>query len=116
MQLTESKIGTVNVIAPVGEIDANSAPQLEKSIKALVDAGESELVVDMSRVSYTSSAGLRVILWGLKEMRRRRGDLRLVGLRPRVQEVFEMAGFLPLFQVFSSTDLAASSFQASAVS
>lgn len=110
MELTQTKIGAVQVIAPAGEIDASSAPQLEKSLKAAFDAGAAQLVVDMSKVSYTSSAGLRAVLWGLKQSRAQKGDLRLAGLQPQVKEVFDLAGFLPLFQVFSNADLAVSSF------
>jgi anti-sigma B factor antagonist len=110
MELTQEQIGTVHIVAPAGEIDANSSPQLDKALRALIDAGVSQLVVDMSKVSYTSSAGLRAVLWGLKQARAKSGDLRLAGLQPQVKEVFDLAGFLPLFRIFDSADLAAKSF------
>jgi anti-anti-sigma factor len=58
--------------------------------------------VDFSGVEYISSAGLRVLLVAAKRMGG--GGLVLCALTEPVRQVFDLAGFLPLFAVEASRD------------
>ena len=84
-----------------GRIDSSKAPLVEASLKELLEAGRSRLVVDMSAVDFVSSAFLRVLIPASKAVRRfNRGNIYLAGMQPRITEVFDLAGLLPLFKVF----------------
>jgi len=87
------------VVAPVGRIDSTTSDRLEQHLVALAGAGERRVVVDFGGVEYISSAGLRVLLLLAKQMRADKGSLALCGLGDRVRQVFELAGFLPLFRI-----------------
>lgn len=84
---------TLNNSAAVFEIDGwldtQCAPELEAAIEAL-DASITELTIDMSRLEYISSAGLRLIVSAHKKMN---GNLTLKNLPPEILDVFNMAGF-----------------------
>src|SRR6185503_6556227 len=56
------KIGEVTVIAPEGTIDSRTAPQFEKPALEALAKGERRIVVDFSKIDFTSSAGLRILL------------------------------------------------------
>ena len=87
------------IVAPAGRLDSVSSPSFDQQVAALVAAGERRIVVDFAEVEYISSAGLRVLLLLARQMKSDRGRLALCGLGDRVQQVFELAGFLPLFRI-----------------
>lgn len=110
MELSTTTIDAVTVIAVQGEVNAATAPELDKEIREQQAAGNYRLVIDLSQAGYISSAGMRVLLVGLKGCTRQGGDLRLAGLPEPVKEVFDMAGFSPLFELFDDVDAARASF------
>ena len=62
------------VFALEGRLDTISAPELEKSLKEVLD-GLSELTLDFGKLDYISSAGLRVLLTTHKKMLSAGGSL-----------------------------------------
>ena len=87
------------MVALAGRFDAQSAGQVDSSLQARFQEGVKRLVVDMGRVEYVSSAGLRVLLAAAKKTSSLGGRLVLCGLQPYVLEVFEVAGFTSIFQI-----------------
>jgi anti-anti-sigma factor len=106
MTINEAREGTVVVVAPDGRVDSTTSGALDAHLLQLAKAGDDRVVVDFSGVDYISSAGLRVMLTLAKRMRERGGKLALCGLGDAVRQVFELAGFLPLFAVEGTRDAA----------
>lgn len=90
------------LIGVSGELDANTAPQLEERMETLLDAGETQLIIDCSQLRYVSSAGLRVFLFTAKKIRGADGRLGVAGMQQLVRNVFVMAGFEDKFSFFES--------------
>jgi anti-sigma B factor antagonist len=84
-------------IAPEGRLDTASAPAFEKEVGELL-SGVTELVLDMTKVEYVSSAGLRVILKVQKVMFNQ-GKMKFVGVNECVMEVFEITGFSNILKI-----------------
>ena len=80
-----------------GRIDTMTAPELEKKFCEILD-GVSELVLDMEKVEYVSSAGLRVILKVQKVMFNQ-GTMKLINVNETVMEVFEITGFSDILNI-----------------
>ena len=91
MQINYTKETSKLIIAPEGRIDTLSAPEFEKKVGEIID-GVSELVLDMAKVEYVSSAGLRVIL-KVQKLMLRQGKMELTNVNESVMEVFEITGF-----------------------
>ena len=90
--------GSGLTVIPEGRIDSQTAPELEKKIFGnLGDAAQ--LMVDLSRVSYISSAGLRVLLGCAHAMDDRRGGIRTVNVSDTVRKTFDITGFLDILNV-----------------
>jgi len=106
MTITEERRNGVVVVAPSGRIDSTTSAALDAHLSGLAAAGRSRIVVDFAEVDYISSAGLRVMLTLAKRIRDARGALALCSLDDAVRQVFELAGFLPLFAVEGSRDRA----------
>lgn len=97
MEIREDRREPGLVVAVGGRIDSNTAGLVEKAL--LAHAGEPRLVVDLGAVEYVSSAGLRVFLMLAKKSKAGGGKLALCGLAPGVKQVFDLAGFTPLFTI-----------------
>jgi stage II sporulation protein AA (anti-sigma F factor antagonist) len=106
MQIAEERVDGVVAVAPAGRIDTTTAPLLEAHLIALLTAGERRLVVDFSGVDYISSAGLRVLLLLARRVQQADGRLGLCAMGEAVRQVFQLAGFLPLFTVCDSREAA----------
>ena len=78
-------------LALVGRLDTVTAPELESEISAILPTVES-LVLDMEKLEYISSAGVRVILKTQKALTQKAG-LKLINVSVDVREVFDITGF-----------------------
>ena len=85
---------TTTTVVVSGELDAATSPQLDESLEALIDAGVTHLVVDLSDVSFLDSSGLRSIIRALNAIGERQGTLRVSGVSTAVQRILEVTGML----------------------
>ena len=104
MRIDQVRLEEALVVVPAGRIDSTTCGALESLLLGLVSAGERRLVVDFTAVEYISSAGLRVMLLLAKRLRDAKGRVALCALGDPVRQVFELAGFLPLFAVEESRE------------
>ena len=72
-----------------GWLDTQSSPALEKAVAELEGSVEA-LVLDLEKLEYISSAGLRQIVAAHKKMN---GKLTLRNVQPDIMSVLTMAGF-----------------------
>lgn len=100
MEIAHEQAGAVSVLAPVGRLDTDSATDLELALQDLIAVDARHFVLDFAKIGYVSSAGLRVLLMAAKQLDGGKGSLRLCGLSPQVRQVFDIAGFSKLFQIF----------------
>ena len=110
MEISEKSVRNANIVYLSGRLDAYAANEVEQKLDSLITNGQVCLVVDLSHLEYISSSGLRVLLAGIKRARKEQGDIRLACLQPYVKEVFDIAGFTQLFQMFDKEEDAVNSF------
>jgi anti-anti-sigma factor len=99
-------------------IDHLSAPGFEAELLPHVDgcAGEAKkLLVDCSRLTYISSAGLRVLMIAAKKCRKQDGRIVLAALQPSVHEIFRISRFDLVFETFSTVRAALQALSPAAV-
>ncbi len=99
MNITNEQSGDVVIARFDGSLDTMTASDAMSHLDALVESGSSQIVVDFTSTDFVSSAGLRVLLATAKKLGAT-GWLRLFGLNPSVQEVFDVSGFSTIFSVF----------------
>ncbi len=92
------------IVTVEGRMDTVSAPDFESKIQERIAEGETRLVVDLSRLDYISSAGLRCILVAGKSAAATGGQLCCCGLQGVVKKVFDVSGFTTLFPVHNSLE------------
>jgi anti-sigma B factor antagonist len=88
------------VVMPSGEIDALSAPALGSRLLGLVaDEGKTELVVDLSKVTFMDSTGIGVLLNALRSLASRGGRMVLVCPSERILRPFQVTGLVSRLQI-----------------
>jgi anti-anti-sigma factor len=80
------------LIEVVGELDAHTARELDKTLNDLLAQSHSRMVLDASQLGFISSAGLRAIVFAHREACQRGGQVRVCGLNAHARRIFEMAG------------------------
>ena len=86
------KEGSKLMVALSGRLDTSAAPGAQKEILgALGDV--TELVYDLENLEYISSAGLRILITSLKEMKAKDGSMTLINVSEGVREILDLTGF-----------------------
>jgi anti-anti-sigma factor len=106
MKVETRKENDVAVAAVVGRMDALTTSDVERTLMSLLDEGEVKLLIDLDRLDYISSAGLRTLLSTAKRMKERSGIMAFANLKGHAKEVFEISGFYSLFTVYDSVESA----------
>ena len=82
-------------VALDGRLDTTTAPEFESFIGNNYD-GTGSIVINCEKLSYVSSAGLRVLLAAQKKTK---GSMKLTNVCELVMEVFEMTGFTDILVI-----------------
>ncbi len=111
MNISTSKYKRCDVIHVEGRVDSSTAPQLNSAFEALIDAGRFHIVLDLTSVSFMSSAGLRAMINAQKACKRyNRGEVVLASVPASIQSALDLAGFTPLFKSYSDLTSSVGSF------
>ncbi|MCD7830573.1 MAG: STAS domain-containing protein [Clostridiales bacterium] len=97
MTITKQREGTKLTLALEGRLDTITSPELADVLDAELN-GVTELLIDMERLVYLSSAGLRVILTAQKRMNRQ-GKMTVAHVCADIMEVFEITGFVDILDI-----------------
>ena len=104
MEFAQDKVGEVSIVKLAGRLDSSTAQPTEESFTQMLGSGTPRLAIDMSRLEYISSAGLRVLLVVAKKVQQAQGKMVLFGLVPNVREVFSVSGFDKILAIQSDAD------------
>lgn len=104
VSVTSRPSGDRTVVHVAGEIDVYTAPTLREELASLADAGRTDLVVDLTEVSFMDSTGLGVLVGALKRVRTTGGDLRLVIDQEKVLKVFRITALTQVFEIHATLD------------
>jgi anti-anti-sigma factor len=92
------------IVSILGRLDAVSVGEFDKEMDEQIKKGESNFILDLSRLDYISSAGLRSILSSSKRLKENKGAITLCGLQGGVKEVFDISGFSSIFTIYESLE------------
>lgn len=84
-------------------LDAKIAVSFKDEMSALINAGETTVVLDLSNVGFVDSSGLGAIVTSLKLIGRK-GDLLVAGVKDDVMTMFTLTRMDRVFQMFPTTE------------
>ncbi|TFG96106.1 MAG: anti-sigma factor antagonist [Calditrichales bacterium] len=104
MEISKESFDRGVLLALKGRFDTLAAAEFEQEMRSTIDKGVNKIVVDCTEMDYVSSSTLRVFLFALKTIRQSSGKIVLINLQAHIREVFEISGFLDLFEIFSTKE------------
>lgn len=99
----------ISFFLPVGEINEEEFVTIEEKFKGMIQAGDFNIIIDLSRVSHIN---YKVVGWLIdyqKKFKGFGGDIKLVNVSPYLYDILRLYGFYP-FEIFPSKRAALKSF------
>jgi anti-sigma B factor antagonist len=100
----------VDVIDISGQLDAFTTPDVKAELKKLTDARHYKLVLNLQKVDYVNSTAIGAIVAVTQQVRRRKGDLKLFGMKEDIRKVFDLVGASKILEIFKTEQEALNSF------
>ncbi len=97
LSINKSKEADKLIVEVEGRLDTTTAPDLEAALKEDIESVK-ELVIDLSKLEYISSAGLRVLLAAQKIMMKQ-GKMIVTHPNEVISEIFEVTGFSDILTI-----------------
>ena len=102
MQISVEEHGKATVVKLVGHMGHVSIDEFNRVLEECLARGVRGIVLDMSRLDYVSSAGLRCLFNLVTQVNNLKGKLVLCGMEPEVRQVFDVSGFTSFFSISDS--------------
>ena len=97
MKFTKKQEGTKIAYSIEGRLDTNTSPELMEDFEASLN-GITDMVIDLEKLECISSAGVRVILYAYKVMKKQ-GSMVLKKVPQPIMDVFSVVGLLEFFTI-----------------
>ncbi len=105
------RFGELVVLDIEGKILGGSESDgLRQELKQCLEAGERQLLVNLSGVPWMNSAGLGILLSVYSRMKEREGIVRFFGVRERVRGILRTTKLLTVLEVFDDEETGIQSF------
>jgi anti-anti-sigma factor len=101
MKIIKKKEADVLTVSIEGALDIKSAPDLAKELEGELD-DVNEVIFDMEKNSFTSSAGLRVLLKAFQVLDKKHGKMVLKNVNDVFYDVLQLSGFTSFLEVEKS--------------
>ena len=94
----------VQVVEVEGKLNTGASPDLDKFLSALVEEGNTKILLNLEYLDYIASTGLRVILATGKKLVGIGGKLVICNPNLMVMDVLKVSGFNQMFNVFDNEE------------
>jgi anti-sigma B factor antagonist len=93
----------VTVMELAGSLDGKTAPEVQKQVLSGAE-GQNRVILDMTAVSFVSSAGLRILLLLYRQLKAKGGKIALVGTSEEIKDVMSNTGLINFFLIADSLE------------
>ncbi len=98
MELAIKTVNDVAVVQLVGSLDGKTAPEVQNQVLPGTE-GQRKVILDMTKVDYVSSAGLRILLLLYRQVKGKGGKIALVGTSEEIKDIMSVTGLINFFQI-----------------
>lgn len=112
LNINDRQVGNVTVL----DIDGNlrlgeGSAVLQTSIRRLLKEGQNQILLNLAHVTYIDSSGLGELVAGYVAVGKSGGQIKLLHLTSRVQELMTLTKLLTVFEVYEDESSALDSFK-----
>ena len=104
LEVSSKSLDKAIVIYVDGDLTTNSSPVVESEIKEILEGTATNVVINIEKVDFIASTGLRIILALGKRLNGDDQKLIVCAMNATTKSVFEMSGFSKLFPTFETEE------------
>lgn len=115
MRVNERVSNDVVVVEPKGRLTVETEAEFIRTVRRILNAGRTRLVLNLADVPYIDSSGLGAIAYVYTSAWRRGGELKLLNVKGRNRRLLTVTRLMTVFEEFDSEEEAVRSFDHSAL-
>jgi anti-sigma B factor antagonist len=104
LEIIIDKTEIITEIKLIGRLDSNTSQKLETEMIELINSSSKNILINLDELNYISSSGLRVFLLAAKSLDTKGMRLKLCGMKNYIKEVFDIAGFSSIFDIYETKE------------
>lgn len=101
LEISDDEKKGITILRLNGRLDATSVPALDLKLSEKVQEGKNKVVLDLRKLDYLSSAGMRLLLGYTKKLKNNGGSLNMFGPVKEILEIIKMGGFEQILQIYN---------------
>ena len=111
LYINQRRVGDVTVLDLKGRLRIGGGTvALHKSIRSLVDEGKTQILLNLTGVTYIDSSGLGELVSSQATLSNNGGEIKLAHLTERLRELMTITKLLSVFDVYDDEPKALASF------
>lgn len=107
---TTENYGSVVIEFKGNVMGGPDAVSLNEKLHELIEAGKTNVVVNLGKVKFMNSSGLGMLIGALTTMRKSGGDLRIANATDKIQSLLVVTKLITVFKHYDSVDKAVASY------
>lgn len=110
MRITTYEKNGISIFRLNGDVDITTSPELKKTLDRAITDVKNKVILNLKDVGYVDSSGLATLVEIFKNLRARKGVLKLTDLSDKVRGLFEITKLDKLFDIKKTEEEAVNSF------
>ncbi|MBI2417669.1 MAG: STAS domain-containing protein [Ignavibacteriales bacterium] len=102
MIINTSRQGEIVILDLDGRLDIHSTEGFKNTIQTLIDGGFTKIILDCNKLSFISSAGLRILIVAQGNLEPKGGEVCFFGFNSNTRKIFDITGYCNLFKIFEN--------------
>jgi anti-sigma B factor antagonist len=107
---TIRQVGQVSVVEVSGKLTSLESGALSNSIAQLLKEGRKQILLNLKGLTYLDSSGIGDLVRTYMSVIKREGEMKVVGLTDKVEEILKITQLYQVFQEFQDEGSALQSF------
>jgi anti-sigma B factor antagonist len=107
---TIKESGQVSLVHVTGSLTSFEVSGLRTTITSLLEQGRKKIILNLDGLRYLDSSGIGELVRNYMTVIKSGGEMKVVGLKPKVEEIFKVTQLHQIFQEFQDEKEALASF------
>jgi anti-sigma B factor antagonist len=86
------------------------AEAFDETLKTLIHEGVRNFIISLEKVNWVNSTGLGILIQGYSTVKKNGGDLKLLKVSSRIENIFMVSKLFTVFESYDNEDEAVQSF------
>ncbi len=102
MKIEQRTEGDITILQPIGRLDASGLPEFTSTLNRTIQEGAKKVLLDFSKMDYMSSAGIRALIEGNRNLAAKKGTMAFCAVNEDLNELFEVVQMGKIFKIYKT--------------